>query len=60
MDEFELDTKLLVGPLEQRGRDLDLRKHAVKHVGYLYQGMMSPLSERFLVAKVVNVILIEL
>ena len=35
-------------------------KRAVEHDGSLYQGEMSPLSERPLVAQVVNVVLIEL
>ena len=32
----------------------------MKHYGSLYQGEMSPLSERLLVAQEVNVMLIEL
>ena len=44
VDKLELDTKLLVGPLEQGGRDLNLWESSVKLDGPLHQGEMGPLS----------------
>ena len=60
MDELELDAALLVCPLEKRCRDLELWKGAVKHDGPLNQGEVCPLSERLLVAEVVNKMRLEL
>ena len=60
VDELELDAALLVGPLKKRCRDLELREGAVEHDGPLDQGEVRPLSERPLVAEVVNMLLLEL
>ena len=60
VDELELDAALLVGPLEERRRDLELQEGAVEHDRPLDQGEVGPLSERLLVAEVVDVMLLEL
>ena len=60
MDELELDAALLVGPLDKRCGDLELLKGAVKHNSPLNQGEVRQLSERLLVAEVVNMMCLEL
>jgi hypothetical protein len=59
MDEFKLDPALLVSPLEKRSRYLDLWEGAMKHDGPLYQGEVSPLIKRSLVAQVVDMMCLQ-
>ena len=60
MDELELYPALLVGRLEEGGRDLDLWISAVEHDDPLLQGEVCPLSERLRAAQVVGVMLLRL
>ena len=60
MDEFKLDATLLVYPLEKRRGDLYLWECAMKHDGPLYQGEVSPLIKRSLIAKVVDMMCLQL
>ena len=60
MDEFKLDPALLICLLEKRCGYLYLWESAMKHDGSLYQGDVSPLIKRSLVAQVVNVMYLQL
>ena len=60
MDEFKLDPALLVCPLKKGCGDLDLWEGSMKHDGSLYQGEVSPLIKRSLIAEEVNVMCLQL